>query len=61
MTSSTFPQILWNCTDDIGTIRWSTARQAAEDHNLWEEFRIEFSHLWGERIDTGELLTWLGY
>ena len=62
MTSSVFPDLLLNCADCNGTIRFSVARQAAEDHNLWEEFRSDYPTL-AQRggIDAHEFLEWLGY
>ena len=61
MATSTFPELLGACTDpDNGTIRWSTACQAAQDHNLWAEFCAAYGTV-PFRVDTGELLTWLGY
>jgi len=62
MTSTVFPDLLLNCADDNGTIRFSVARQAAEDHNLWEEFRSDYPTL-AQRggIDAHEFLEWLGY
>lgn len=61
MASSTFPELLTACTDpDNGTIRWSTACQAAQDHNLWAEFCAAYGTV-PFRVDTGELLEWLGY
>ena len=61
MTFSTFPEILWNCTDPAnGTIRWSTACQAAKDHGLWDDFRTCYGSV-PFLVDTGEFLVWLGY
>jgi len=61
MTFSTFPELLSACTDpNNGTIRWSTACQTAKDHGVWEEFCTEYGTK-PFRVDTGELLTWLGY
>lgn len=57
----TFSDILFNCSDDNGTIRWSTACQAAKEHSLWDDFRTEYAGLVGQRIDAGEFLVWLGY
>ena len=58
----TFSEILWNCTDDNGTIRWSTACQAAKEHGLWDDFRTDYgtTAAFGG-VDTGEFLVWLGY
>lgn len=61
---TTFSDILWDCThpaDD--TIAWHIALESAEMHgpDCLYEFRAEYGHLQGERIDTGEFLTWLGY
>lgn len=57
----TFAEILWNCTDpENGTIRWSTACQAAKEHGLWDDFRTEYGTV-PFRVDTGEFLVWLGY
>jgi len=61
MASSTFPELLSACTDpNNGTIRWSTACQTAKDHGVWEDFCTEYGTK-PFRVDTGELLTWLGY
>ena len=61
MATSTFPELLGACTDpSTGTLRWSTACQAAQDHNLWAEFCATYGTV-PFRVDTGELLTWLGY
>ena len=39
----TFSEILWNCTNpENGTIRWSTACQAAKEHGLWDDFRTDY-------------------
>jgi hypothetical protein len=61
MTFSTFPDILSNCTDANGTIRWSTACQAAKDHGLWEDFRTDYGTTAFGPVDAGEFLAWLGY
>jgi len=60
--NATFAEILWNCTDDNGTILWSTACQAAKEHGLWDDFRTDYGTTakFG-RVDTGEFLVWLGY
>jgi len=61
MTFPTFPEILWNCTNPAnGTIRWSTACQAAKDHGLWDDFRTCYGSV-PFLVDTGEFLVWLGY
>jgi hypothetical protein len=60
---STFPDILWGCADpDDDTIRWSTACQAAKEHDLWDDFRTDYGTTarFG-RVDCGEFLAWLGY
>jgi hypothetical protein len=61
--STTFPQILWNCTNpDNGTIQWSTACQAAKEHGLWDDFRTDYGTTASfGGVDTGEFLVWLGY
>jgi hypothetical protein len=58
----TFPQILLNCADDNGAIRWSTALQAAKEHGLMDDFRTEYgtTDKFGP-VDAGEFLVWLGY
>ena len=63
MRSATFSQILWNCTNpDNGTIRWSTACQAAKEHGLWDDFRTDYGQTASfGGVDTGEFLEWLGY
>lgn len=60
--SSVFSELILNCAANDGTIRFSVARQAAEDHNLWEEFRSDYPTL-AQRggIDAHEFLEWLGY
>jgi hypothetical protein len=61
MTFSTFPEILSAITDPRnGTIRWSTACQSAKDHGVWDDFCAEYGTV-PFRVDTGELLEWLGY
>lgn len=62
MTSTAFPDLIWNCADDNGTIRWSTACHAAKDHSLWDDFRTDYGTTakFG-RVDAGEFLAWLGY
>lgn len=57
----TFADIILNAADDNGTIRWSTACQAAKEHSLWDDFRTEYSSMVGQRVDAGEFLVWLGY
>ena len=63
MRSATFSQILWNCTNpDNGTIRWSTACQAAKEHGCLEDFRTDYGQTASfGGVDTGEFLEWLGY
>jgi len=58
----TFSQILLNCADDNGCIRWSTACQAAKEHGLWDDFRTDYgvTAKFGP-VDAGEFLVWLGY
>jgi hypothetical protein len=58
----TFPQILLNCADDNGQIRWSAAAMAAKEHGLWDDFRTEYgmTAAFGG-VDAGEFLVWLGY
>ena len=57
-----FSQILLNCADDNGQIRWSTACQAAKEHGLFDDFRTEYgvTAAFGG-VDAGEFLVWLGY
>ena len=57
-----FADILRNCADDNGQIRWSTAVQAAKEHGLWDDFRTEYgvTAAFGG-VDVGEFLTWMGY
>jgi len=61
-TFSIFPEIIANCTDDNGQIRWSTACQAAKDHGIFEDFKTEYgvTAAFGG-VDAGEFLTWMGY
>ena len=48
--------------DANGTISWSEAIQFAwnadEDLNFLPQFAQDYSHLYGERIDLGELEVW---
>jgi hypothetical protein len=62
MTFPTFPDLIANCTDDNGQIRWSTAAQAAKDHGIFEDFRSEYgvTAAFGG-VDAGEFLIWMGY
>ena len=62
MTSEVFSQILHNCSNDNGQIRWSTACQAAKDHGVWDDFRSQYgtTATFGG-VDVGEFLDWLGY
>jgi hypothetical protein len=61
MTFTTFPDLIDACTDPAnGTIRWSTACQAAKDHGLWDDFRTDYGTA-PFRVDAGEFLVWLGY
>ena len=58
----TFSDLLWDHTDPANdTIAWHLALEAADLHSCLYDFRKEYGHLQGERIDTGELLIWLGY
>ena len=64
MTFETFPQILLNCADGNGQIRYSTAYQTAKDHGLSMEFIALYGSAirWVEsQIDAGEFLVWMGY
>ena len=57
-----FADILRNCANDNGQIKWSTAVQAAKEHSLWDEFRKEYGVTAAfEGVDVGEFLIWLGY
>lgn len=59
---TTFSDLIWDCTDDSnGTCSWNIAAEAAAWHRLLTEFVADYGHLAGERIDSGELLAWLGY
>jgi hypothetical protein len=62
MLFSTFPELIANCTDANGCIRWSTAVQSAKDHGILEDFRSEYgvTATFGG-VDAGEFLTWMGY
>ena len=58
-----FADILRNCADDNGQIRWSTAVQAAKEHGRTvDDFRTEYgvTAAFGG-VDVGEVLIWLGY
>ena len=62
MRFASFPDLLRNCSDDAGTIRWTTAGQAAKDHGVWEDFRTSYGTTASfGRVDAGEFLVWLGY
>jgi hypothetical protein len=59
---TTFTDILWDCShpaDDC--VAWHIALESADLHSCLYDFRKDYGHLQGERIDCGELLTWLGY
>ena len=59
---TTFVDILWDCShpaDDC--VAWHIALESADLHSCLYNFRKDYGHLQGERIDCGELLTWLGY
>jgi len=59
---TTFVDILWDCShpaDDC--VAWHIALESADLHSCLYDFRKDYGHLQGERIDAGELLTWLGY
>ena len=58
----TFPSILWNCTDNNGTIPWGTACWAASAHGLEDDFLTDYGPTakFGP-VDAGEFLVWLGY
>jgi hypothetical protein len=61
---TTFSDLVWTHTDDRnGTCAWHIAVEAATLHGpeTLYDFRLDYGHLAGERIDTGELLVWLGY
>jgi hypothetical protein len=57
-----FPDIIANLTDANGCIPWSTAKQAAKDHCVSDDFRTEYGTTakFGP-VDAGEFLVWLGY
>jgi hypothetical protein len=62
MLFSTFPELIANCTDANGCIRWSTAHQAAKDHGIVENFITEYGgHGAFGGVDAGEFLIWMGY
>ena len=52
---------LKSVTDDNGCVSFSMAASIAIMHNVEEQFNILYSHMWGEPVDAGELLHWLGY
>ena len=54
-------EALDSVTDDNGTITFSMAASIAIMHSLEKEFNILYSPMWGEPVDAGELLNWLGY
>jgi hypothetical protein len=62
-TLMTFPDLISSITNPSnGTIRWSTALQAAMEHGLMDDFRTEYgtTDKFGP-VDAGEFLVWLGY
>jgi hypothetical protein len=63
MTYPVFRDLIEACTDPSnGTIRWSTACQAAKDHGLWDDFRTDYGMTASfGGVDAGEFLVWLGY
>ena len=48
-------------TDDNGCVTFSMAASIAIMHNCERQFNILYSPMWGEPVDAGELLNWLGY
>jgi hypothetical protein len=52
---------LFAVTDDNGQISYSMAACVAIMHDLWVAFDALYGHMYGEPVDTGEFLVWLGY
>jgi hypothetical protein len=56
-----FSEAVDSVTDDNGTITFAMAASIAIMHNCEGQFNILYSPMWGEPVDAGELLNWLGY
>ena len=54
-------QALVSVTDDTGCISYSMAASIAIMHSIESEFNTLYGHMYGEPVDAGELLVWLGY
>jgi hypothetical protein len=48
-------------TDENGQISYSLAASIAIMHGIGDQFDTLYGHMYGERVDAGELLVWLGY
>lgn len=57
----TFTENLYAASDECDTISFYMAARFANAHDLAEQFWQEYRHMSGERVDTGEFLTFLGY
>jgi len=60
-TMPTFTENLYAASDECETISFYLAARFANAHDLSEHFWQEYRHMAGERVDTGEFLTFLGY
>lgn len=54
-------QSLESVTDDNGQISYSLAASIAIMHSVEGAFNALYGHMYGDRVDAGELLNWLGY
>lgn len=54
-------EALESVTDDNGQISYSLAASIAIMHSIGDEFNNAYGHMYGYRVDAGELLVWLGY
>jgi hypothetical protein len=57
----TFSEALDSVTDDNGCISYSMAASVAIMHSVEGAFNTLYGHMYGEPVDAGELLVWLGY
>ena len=54
-------EALESVTDDNGQISYCLAASIAIMHSIGDEFNNAYGHMYGYRVDAGELLVWLGY
>ena len=57
----TTPDVIEAYTDENGTVAWNYAKTFARMHSLEREFVAEYGIMEGQRVDSGELLNWMGY